>query len=545
MIVLHIGALFLALGLTPWLLARRLAPTRDTVGILACWGAIMVGLNILIPVTLHLLHIQITATTLSASHLIAGLVAVAVSRLGPRKALEPLPRSVLLCSLLFATLVIPVTHIAGIDTYKWQDLAGNLAVEGRISWFIHPLSLLGFTPRSYSSAQPLVLATIEMMGHTGVDWGFYILSLTFGLTGLAGAWLLGRRLLGSDRLAGWFAFFYIFSPVFMRYNYWATGRGLLLALLPLYLLILLRLASPSNLKSAICNLHSFLLLTVLLALSHKAGLIGAILIPMVFLASPVLVLLRGRWGLLLGLLAVLVIGFSLTGGDAVTLGYRLLTRFGWLVPLAALGLYAAPGQFISPAARAMLAGGFATLVLSCTPDMYGALLALPFVTTLAATGLAALPARPIPPLIKILTVLTALVIVANQAKDSPGESVYRAALFLEQYDPEGPYRIEAPGKTRPRMQAYVSGCPRFAVGSGSARDPIVARPPQWTGTLALDARHWIDYLRTMIGLRGASTDWYGSGDKVYYVTVASEGTAPPDAKLLFTHGNVKVYGPRF
>jgi hypothetical protein len=542
MIVFHIGALFLALGLTPWLLARRLAPTCERVGILACWGAIMVGLNVLLPVTLHLLHIQITATTLSASHLVVGLMVITVSRLGPRKTLEPLPRSVLLCSLLFAALVIPVTHIAGIDTYKWQDLAGNLAVEGRISWFIHPLSLLGFTPRSYSSAQPIVLATIEMMGHTGVDWGFYILSLSFGLTGLAGAWLLGRWLLGSDRLAGWFAFFYVFSPVFMRYNYWATGRGLLLALLPLYLLILLRLASLSTLKSTILNLNAFLLLTVLLALSHKAGLIGVALIPILFLASPALVLLRGRWGLLLGLTAVLAIGFSLTGGDAVTLVYRLLTRFGWLVPLAALGLYAAPGQFTSPAARAMLAGGFATLILSCTPDMYGALLALPFVTCLATAGLATLPPRPLPKFILILTILTALVIVANQAKDSPGESVYRAALFLEQHDPLGPYRIEAPGLTRQRMQAYVSGCPRFAVGAGSAPEPTLARPPQWTGRPALDARHWIDYLRMMFGLRGASTDWYGSGNKVYYVTVAGEGSAPHDTKLLFTHGNVKVFG---
>jgi hypothetical protein len=544
MIVFHIGALFLALVLTPWLLARRLAPTCNTVGILACWGAVMVGLNILIPVALHLLQVPITANTLSAAHLIAGLAAITVSRLGPAKTLEPLPPGVLPSALLFAVLVIPVTHIAGIDTYKWQDLAGNLAIEGRISWYIHPLSLLGFTPRSYSSAQPLVLATLEMMGHTGVDWGFYILSLAFGLTGLAGAWLLGRRLLGSERLAAWFAFFYVFAPVFMRYNYWATGRGLLLALLPLYLLILLRLASVSTLKSTLYNLPAFLFLSVLLALSHKAGLIGALLIPILFLASPILIVLRGRWGLLLGLAAVLAIGLSLTGGNAVTLGYRLLTRFGWLVPLAAIGLYSAPAQFTTRAARAMLAAGFATVVLSCTPDMYGALLALPFVAFLATTGLAALPPRPIPSLILILTILTALVIVANQAKDSPDESVYRAALFLEQHDPSGPYRIEAPGKTRSRMQAYVSGCPRFTVNPGSAPEPTLARPPQWTGNLALDARHGIDYLRTLFGLRGASTDWYGSGNKVYTVTVADEGSAPPDAPLLFTHGTVKVYGPR-
>lgn len=542
MIAVHIGALFLALVLTPWLLARRLAPTTHPMAILACWGAIMVGLNILIPVALHLTRTPITANSLSGAHLIAALAAIVVSRLGPAKALDPLPRHVLPCAILFAVLVIPVTHIAGIDTYKWQDLAGNLAVEGRISWYIHPLSLLGFTPRSYSSAQPLVLATIEMLGHTGVDWGFYILSLAFGLTGLAGAWVLGRRLLGSGQLATWFAFLYVFAPVFMRYNYWATGRGLLLALLPLYLLLLLRLSSSPNLKSAICNLHSFLFLSLLLALAHKAGFIGVLFIPVLFLASPVVRILKGRWGLLLGLTLSLGIGLLVAGGDAVTLVYRLLTRFGWLMPLAAIGLYAAPARFTTPAARAMLAGTFSTLVLSCTPEMYGALLALPFVAFLATTGLEALPSRRIPGLVLILTILTALVIVANQAKDSPDESVYQAALFLEKHDPKGPYRIEAPGRTRARMQAYVSGCPRFTMNPGSGEDPVIAKPPGWTGHPARDARLWIGYLRNMLGLRGASTDWYGHDSRVYYVTVGNEGNAPPGAPVIFTHGPVKVYG---
>jgi hypothetical protein len=502
----------------------------------------MVGLNIIVPIALHLLSIEITANTLATAHLIPAGIALSASRFGRKKEMEPLPRAFLVTAIVFATLILPITHIAGVDTYKWQDLAGSVATEGRIAWLIHPLSLLGFTPRSYSSAQPLVLATIEILGHTGVDWGFYLLSLAFGITGLAGAWMLGRRLFGSDRLAGWFAIFYLFAPVFMRYNYWATGRGLLLALLPLYLLILLRLSSLVNLKSTLTNFLSLLFLSLLLALSHKAGLIGIVLIPCLFLTSPVFILIRGRWSLLLALVAVLAIGLMVAGGNPATLAYRLLTRFGWLLPLAILGLYSAPGQFRTPPARAMLAAGLATLVISCTTDMYGALLALPFITFMATTGFATLPERPFTPLIMILTGLTALIIVVNQSLDSPDEAVYRAAQFLEQHDPQGPYRIEAPGRTRPRMQAYVSGCPRFTVEPGKDPELTLARPPKWTGKLSLDARHWIDYLRNMFDLRGSRTDWYGGGNKVYYVTIAGEGTVPGDAKLLFTHGTVKVFG---
>ncbi len=505
----------------------------------------MVGLTIIVPIALHLLDITITANTLSAAHLIPAIVAIVVACLGKNKESEPLPRTFLITAIVFAALILPFTHIAGIDTYKWQDLAGSVAAEGRIAWLIHPLSLLGFTPRSYSSAQPLVLATIEILGHTGVDWGFYILSLAFGITGLAGAWMLGRRLFGSDRLAAWFAFFYLFSPVFIRYNFWATGRGLLLALLPLYLLILLRLSrlprSRLDVQCSMFNVLSLLFLSLLLALSHKAGLIGIILIPLLFLISPVYILVRGRWSLLLTLIAVLAIGLTVAGGNPATLGYRLLTRFGGLIPLAILGLYSAPGQFRTPAARAMLAGGFATLILSCTTDMYGALLALPFITFIATTGFITLPERPFTPLIMTLTGLTALVIMINQSMDSPDESVYQAAQFLEQHDPRGPYRIEAPGRTRPRMQAYVSGCPRFTVEPGTEPELAVSQPPQWTGKLSIDTRHWIDYLRNMIALRGSSTDWYGGGNKVYYVTIAGEGIVPRDAQLLFTHGTVKVF----
>ena len=506
----------------------------------------MTGLNVIVPIVLHLLSIEITANTLSAAHLIPAGIALVVSRFGRKKEREPLPRAFLVTAIVFAALVLPVTHIAGIDTYKWQDLAGSVAAEGRIAWLIHPLSLLGFTPRSYSSAQPLVLATIEILGHTGVDWGFYVLSLAFGLTGLAGAWMLGRRLFGTDRLAGWFAVFYLLSPVFMRYNYWATGRGLLLALLPLYLLLLLRLSRlPLSIFEARCSLFnglSLLFLSLLLALSHKAGLIGIVLIPLLFLISPVFILIRGRGSLLLALAAVLTIGLMVVGGNPATLTYRLLTRFGWLLPLAILGLYSAPAQFRTPATRAMLAAGFVTLVLSCTTDMYGALLALPFITFIATTGFATLPERPFTRLTIILTGLTALIIVVHQSLDSPDESVYRAAQFLEQHDPQGPYRIEAPGRTRPRMQAYVSGCPRFTVEPGKDPELTLARPPKWTGKLSLDARHWIDYLRNMFDLRGSRTDWYGGGNKVYYVTIAGEGTVPRDAKLLFTHGTVKVFG---
>ena len=421
-----------------------------------------------------------------------------------------------------------------------------------------------------------------MLGHTGVDWGFYLLSLICGLTGFSGAWILGRHLLKSDTSATWLAILYMFSPVFMRYNYWATGRGLLLALLPVYLLILLKLGDSLTGKAGLsrCSLlwlfPAWLLTTMLLMTSHKAGVVGACLIPILFAVSPTLALLRGRWGLWIAGLLAIAAGLLLANGQPVTLAIRLLTRFGWLLPLAILAIIMASDRLLSPPFRAILTAGFAAFVLSCTPDMYGALLALPFFACLATLGLekinlnrssrrprrendfsaegekenSSLRASRASVQTRLLDseyvwlgviLIPAIVIVLNQMQDSPSESVYRAAQFIEQYDPRGPFRIEAPGKARYQIQAYVSGCPRFSVQSGSMPQVNIHSPPVWTGKPAHDARQWIDYLRVILELRDSHTDWYGSGTKVYYITVDGKGTTPQGAKLLFKSGNVSVF----
>jgi len=571
MTLFHIAALFLAIGVTPWLISQLLFPHHSWGIVLAGWGPAMITVNVTIPIILHLLAIPITPNSLTlAQGLLAGLIGFIF--IGTKR---PIPlvmpgirpnRLLVFSAIFFALLVLPLTHIAGIDTYKWQDMASNMAVEQRISWLIHPLSLLGFTPRSYSSAQPLVLASIQMLGHTGIDWGFYLLSLTFGLTGLAGAWVLGRHLFQSAASAGWLAILYLFSPVFMRYNYWATGRGLLLALFPVYLLILLKLGAALTDKnialrrSILWLIPVWLFMTGLLMMSHKAGVVGALLIPLLLALSPALALLRGRWGLWGATLLTLAVGLLLANGQPITLAIHLVTRFGWLIPLAILAIAALPNRLTMPPFRAILAAGLGTLILSCTPDMYGALLALPFITIMATLGLEIISGlvHSEEPLrssrlsfqtflldsgyVRLGVILIpAIAIVLNQMRDSPSESVYCAAQFIEQVDPRGPFRIEAPGAARHQIQAYVSGCPRFTMHADDTATIAIHPPPLRTGELAHDARQWIDYLRDVLELRGANTDWYGNGSKVYYITIDGQGTLPSNAKRLFTTGNVSVF----
>ncbi|MEI8351249.1 MAG: hypothetical protein WCG36_02945, partial [bacterium] len=542
MIVLHLAALILAIGFSPWLLARLFSQRGDRVSVMALWGAVMVGLNTAIPVLLHLGSIPITANSLSVAHLFLAMAIFGIFTLRPRHdsvAGEPYPPLLLLTFLIFSVLVIPFTHLAGIDTFKWQDLAGNVAAEGRISWLVHPLSLLGFTPRSYNgNAKPLVLASIQIMGHTGVDWGFYILSLALGFTGISGAWRLGLFLLPTRQQAAWFAFLYGLSPIFMRYNYWATGRGMLLALLPLYLLVLFRapfLRRPHDHAPlpGLSWLLSLLAMTVLLAMSHKAGCVGILLIPALLLLSPALLLARGRLVRGLLLLTSLGAGFGLSGFSPSWFSWSLLTRFGFLLPLAIWGLATPPVRSAPYSVRGMLAAALALLPLSCISEMYGAMLALPFITFAAVIGVTLLNARwpKAATVLFMLSIAVACTIVINQALYSPTNAEYRTAIFLERYDPKGPFRISAPERIRTFVQAYVSGCPRFSVDTKNTSRITLRPPPVWTGQPIVDATRWIQYVRTVFDLQDSTTDWYGQGNRIYTITVNGEGRpAPPRAQ---------------
>jgi hypothetical protein len=441
--------------------------------------------------------------------------------------------------LLYAIAVIPFTHIAGIDTYKWQDLATAVAVEEAIPWLVHPLSLLGFTPRSCPSAQPLVLASLQILGNTGVDWGFYWISLLTGFTAITGAYALGQRLTDDANRAWWLAFLYGFSPLLMRYGYWATGRGFLLALLPLFVVLLLEARRPGALPAAAG-------MGVLLALSHKAGLVAALLIPVAFALSPLLARCRtSRTAASILWVAAALAGLLLTPGP-LAWAFRAFSRFAWLMPLAVLGLLA-ESWTDTREKRAVLAAALLSLPLAFADDPYGALLAIPFVASVAVSGVTAFPQRWLPmPQARLraalfaLVLLTAGVVIIRQAMDSPSRAVYRAARFLEAYDPLGPYRIEAPGRTRTRMQAYLSGCPRFNIEPARDFRMTLDWPPPLTGNLRADAGAWTRWLRAFVALSGTETDWYGSAPRVYYVRVDAAGAAPPGARSLYDRGGVMI-----
>ncbi len=540
--------------LVPWVLVRALLPGAGLAGSFAASGMLALFLHGSIPVALHLSAIPVSRPVLLLVHAAVSLVAGAaflVRRPGWKPPAGDTDRTLVGIIIVFCLLILPFTRLAGIDTYKWQGLATNVAVEAAIPWLVHPLSLLGFTPRAYPSAQPLALASIQIIGDTGVDWGFYFFSVLSLLIGASGSLLLGKALFTRPDRAAWLCALYVFSPVFTRYNHWATGRGLFLSVFVLMLAcaLSLRVSKPARLCLVACAL--------LLPFTHKVGLAGLVI--GLLLGVSCLVLPRLRSPVFMGILTLPFVLLAmilsaprwLPGPAGLAGGFTAasITRFGWMIPVAAVGILCSPHWLTDRRRRALVLPMLLTLPLAYPRDMYGAMLALPFVCAAAATGFFCLQdrfhkhIRLLSLCAALLTLAGCLAIILNRNLAATPPRVYRAAMALEAYDPTGPFRVHAPGRARVQIHAYVSGCPRFTVTPGTNSVITFRTPPSLSGPPQDVAVNWIDYGRNFFTIPELATDWYGADPRHYYITIDGTGDVPHGGAMIYDADDIRIYVP--
>jgi len=488
------------------------------------------------------------------------IAALSADLLLTRRATDPTPasfpvpkqmRRLIFVMILFILLLFPYTHFTGIDTYKWQDLATAVGVEETIPWLVHPLSLLGFTPRSYPSAQPLLLSTIQLLTGGGIERGFFILSVWTMSAAFATAFLLGWAVFSdekkapSPRLAFSFALFYVLSPVFMRYTHWATGRGVFLAIVPLFLLALVKLP-----QWRACL--SLTVLLPLLATTHKVGLFA----PPLLLAATAFsgVLPRGskRWTIMLlvtpfALAALAICPPAMAPAPIGSLPGVLrfsLTRFGWMVPLAIAGLVLPRDLWHQPVFRRLFPATLLSIPLAYETQMYGALVALPFITLTATHGIERMTRRHRSSLLLkafvVLSLCGAVAVIVDRSSIATPPHVYDAAMFLETYDPEGPFMVHAPGRAQTQIQAYVSGCPRFSVSRNANVSAHRPTCPSLLGPPRDVLRNCISALRGILSSPGLTTDYYGTNPRHYYFIINEEGSFPPGSHPLYARNGVEI-----
>ncbi len=108
-------------------------------------------------------------------------------------------------------------------------------------WTISPVSLFGLHP--YTSGAICVPLLIAIMIRIGLSYEGIVLivSMAVGVIGTLSAYALGAELFKTKQGSFFFALFYSFSHLFLRFTYYTISlRGPLLAVLPLFLLYSVR-----------------------------------------------------------------------------------------------------------------------------------------------------------------------------------------------------------------------------------------------------------------------------------------------------------------
>jgi len=550
--------LILLMGLPPLLLARRFLNSPSDQD---CAMAVLLPLGpFAIAMLLDLGSIPLRSDTLLLSHSLYAAFSLLLCLPGIRRN-HTLQRPLFPLVLLpLALLLFPYTRFTGIDTYKWQDLATAIQMEQTIPWHIHPVGMLGFLPRSYPSLQPVLLASIQMLGQLGVEGGFRILTLLILAVGFTTSHCWFARLLPAPT-ARLCACCYALSPVFVRYIHWTTGRGLFVALLPA-LLYYLTPASPSatatrmpSNRSRLHRLAGIAVVAALLLLSHKAAWIALPLLLTAalgqrFLPRPTaLRLLLLAPALMLAVLLSRRIGLPGLPGQLAGALWSAASRFSWMLPVA-LWAWSKPG---APQPRSLPLAPLAFLLsvpLAFDPQMYGALIALPWMVYLSVPCAQHMlqhllkPTRYhfIPALLLLGLLLPSGAVLLSRSRMAASAELKQAALFLNAHDPEGPFMLHAPMPARTRLQAYATGCPRFVL-SGQPTLVTRLRPPphQHNPFHQPGIQHWTAWLRHLIHVEGLQVEWYGNVQRHYHVTVEGLGTVPPGAVRVFRNASVQIF----
>ncbi|MBT7702510.1 MAG: hypothetical protein HN700_19650 [Verrucomicrobia bacterium] len=552
MILLHGIMLIVALIVTPMLLTLCASRRRDLAFVAATTGALAIALNITIAVVLHVTHTPITARSLASVYLVLACLTVAVTVLRRptlRIQMNADEQRLLFPGIaLLLVVIFPYTHFTGIDTYKWQDLASSVRVDAALPWVVHPLSLLGFTPRSYPSAHPVQLATIQILGRLGVDGGFFVISVLTALLGTASAYALGLQFF-KRKPAIAFALCYTMSPVFVRYAHWATGRGMFLALFPAFLALLLA-------KPGISTWLGIATSGALLCLSHKVGLVAVPLFILLTVAARALPRRSSRLALVVCsalpiLAAAAIVTPSLLPFPVGQVGGLIrygITRFAWVIPMAAIGLWGSDNLLEARSWRLLFPSILVAIPLAYERHMYGALLALPFMVLLGVQGILVFCQwRPSWTTLfwrsaVAFTLMGAIATVVHRSRIATPPALRKAALFLEQHDPRGPFQVIATGRTRTQVQAYVSGCPRICVNAGTNSVIRLKPPPPLRGGSTRDTlSHWVSYGRGFFDVSEVNASWYGENPKTYTIITDGQETRPEGATQIYDELGISIY----
>ena len=293
-----------------------------------------------------------------------------------------LPRKVNYCLLMALVLVsivyrypTGVNHEMGSDTTFVHTMANSISQDGYAKWILHPSSYFGLYALSYPSAAPFIMSSLNMVTRISVEGVILIIGQILAIVGAISAFLVAKMIRDDDIFAHAIALLFTIAPFYVKDTTWvASSRGFVVALLPFFLLLLIKHMKTRDARYLILSLAVFLVMGSM----HRMGLLTILIFIAYVLALPLhIVTQRLRFSLIkfekpmrFGLVAVALAAFlsifyiqfqfpGISGANVVeqyergallsgrsfpalliNMGVSFVGRVGLLLPLAPIGLIA-------------------------------------------------------------------------------------------------------------------------------------------------------------------------------------------------------------
>ena len=134
-----------------------------------------------------------------------------------------------------------VSHEIGWDSFLMHIMANSLNEYGYARWFLHPLSIFGLYPASYTSTMQFFLSGISQSTGMEMRWVIFLYCVFIGLLSMFTAYLMAGEIIDNDLFKFLVAFGFSTSPAVLGYTTWTIPtRGLLVILAPLLVYLLLK-----------------------------------------------------------------------------------------------------------------------------------------------------------------------------------------------------------------------------------------------------------------------------------------------------------------
>ena len=127
------------------------------------------------------------------------------------------------------------------DSFLMHIMVNSLNEFGYARWFLHPLSVAGLYPASYTSSMHFLLSGIAQCTGMEMRWAIFLYCMFIGLLSMFTSYLMAGEILDNDLFKFLVAFGFSTAPGVLGYTTWTIpARGLFVVLTPLFIYLLLK-----------------------------------------------------------------------------------------------------------------------------------------------------------------------------------------------------------------------------------------------------------------------------------------------------------------